>query len=120
MYKVGKNQAGPEIGLNLRIKMPEVPSSQPDACPPIEDRVRKAMEMVEYGSGSRRDWEFLRRVNNCLVKKYKARKCNDRMLNILKMIQPTMEKYGQYDHEGVESCPELHSSATGAKGIEEE
>lgn len=104
-----------KVSVSVGLDMPKTRCAKEEGKLSIEERVRDAIDMVESGHESRRDWEFLRRLNNAIMKKYNCGKCNERMLNILMTLQPIMEKYGQYDHEGVIQAPELHSTVTGVR-----
>jgi hypothetical protein len=76
----------------------------------IEERVRSACELIDSNHESRKDWELIRKLNNYLMRKDKLTK---REQNILKMIQPIIEKYGQHSVAGVEMDASKHSTTTG-------
>lgn len=67
--------------------------------PPVEERIQDALELIYSGHESRSEWEFIRRVNNYLMKKEKL---NEREKNILAMIQPCIKKHGMASGSKVE------------------
>jgi hypothetical protein len=83
--------------ISVQIEMPK----QLEHKETIQDRVKHAMECIEYGTDPAA-YQFLRRVNNCLVKCYEAGKTSPKMLELLKELQPFMAKHGLHDPRGVE------------------
>lgn len=67
--------------------------------PSVEERVQDAIDLIDSGHESRSEWEFLRRVNNYLMKKPKL---SDREKNVLALIQPCMKKHGMASGSKVE------------------
>lgn len=79
-----------KIGLSLLID--QVPSPAPDPCHvPLEEKVKQAICLIDSGHESREEWQWLRRLNNHLMRKDKL---SAREEKILRAIQPVMEKYG--------------------------
>lgn len=72
--------------------------------PSTEERIREAIESCESGYDSEVDWEFLRRVNNHLMK---IKNRTAKQTALLKLMKPVIAKYGQHDHNGVELDPEI-------------
>jgi len=72
--------------------------------PSTEERVKEAIERCESGYDSDVDWEFIRRVNNTLMK---IKNRTPKQTALLKLMKPVIAKYGQHDHNGVELDPEI-------------
>jgi uncharacterized protein YegL len=85
------------IQLLLEKEPPQKKQTSSYAKPSIEEKVKDAICMCESGHDSKEDWEFLRKVNNALMK---LPNLNSRQKNLLKMITPVLRK---------------HSSASGGK-----
>lgn len=64
----------------------------------LEERVRECLDKIDSWDESRKEWEFIRTLNNKLQAK---KKLGSRAKNLLKMIAPVIEKYGQRDPNGV-------------------
>jgi hypothetical protein len=64
----------------------------------IEDRVNEWIEDVESGRDSRLQWDKLRILFNKLAT---AKSLSARGIRLLRMIEPTMQKYGKDDSDGV-------------------
>jgi hypothetical protein len=75
----------------------DAPERQPKQS--VEDRVKEWMEDVESGRPSREQWIRLRNLFNKLAN---APKLSPRAQNIVKMIEPIMQKYGFMDSKGVD------------------
>lgn len=86
----------------ITILIDSVPSPEKTAKsrgPSVEERIQDALDMIDSGHESRSDWEFIRRVNNCLMKKPKL---STREKDILAMIQPCIKKHGMASGSQVE------------------
>lgn len=71
--------------------------------PPIEDRLRNAISSVDNGlEDARESWELIRRLYNYLVRVEKKGKCSKRMYDIIDMVYPVIEKYGQLTSHHIE------------------
>ena len=94
-----------KVGISVMVEqMPE--EVRPEyKCRKLIDRVHSAIKMVESGHDSRAEWKFLRRLNNKLHRLKRELTRSER--NILKMIQPVMDKHGWSDPTGVEKDLEL-------------
>lgn len=64
----------------------------------IEDKVQKALYLIDSGHESEQAWNFIRHINNCFMAKPKLCPKEQRILD---SIQPIIEKYGQHDSRGV-------------------
>jgi len=78
----------------------------------IEEKVRAACELIDSCHESRKEWQLIRKLNNYLMRKKNRTK---RQESILRMMQPTIEKYGQYAPEGVEQDASKHSTTRGGR-----
>jgi len=65
----------------------------------IEQRVRELLEDIDSGHPSAQQWEQVRRLFNKLACKPKLSK---RAENLLRMMEPIIEKYGMMDPKGVD------------------
>jgi hypothetical protein len=57
---------------------------------PLEDTIRECVDCIESGHDSVVEWKTL----NKLYKELRARKKTPRVTNLIKMIEPTLQKYG--------------------------
>lgn len=69
-------------------KMPEEPKKAP-----IEDQVRAALKKIDSHDESQLEWAM---INKLYASLKKMNKKSPRVKNLLKMIEPVMAKYGQY------------------------
>ena len=103
------------ISISVELQMPSPGSSTParvEESP--EDRLNRALELIDSGHESAAEWKMVRNLNNKLMRKRERGSISDRELNALQLLQPMIEKYGQFDSDhGVEQDPSLHSSVTG-------
>lgn len=86
----------------ITILIDSVPSpekTKKSAGPSVEERVQDALELINSGHESRAEWEFIRRVNNYLMKKSQL---NSREKNVLAMIQPCIKKHGMQSGSHIE------------------
>lgn len=85
--------------LRLMIEMQEPPKPKKEEYSrykiPVEDRVRDALENIDSGKESYRDWLFIKGLYDKLCSKEKP---NKRVINLIKMIEPILAKYG-YHHK---------------------
>jgi len=105
-----------KVSVLISLDIPQVGTSKADPATQelsVEEKVRAACELIDSGHESRTEWQLIRRLNNYLVR----RKDNltDRQRNVLLMIQPIIEKYGQYAPDGVLQDPSIHTSTRGGK-----
>ena len=59
---------------------------------PLEDTIRECIECIESGHDSVVEWKTLNR----LYKELRSRKTTPRVRNLIKMIEPTLAKYGLF------------------------
>lgn len=83
--------------LSISIEMPKMEEPRKDK-PSLEEKVRDCLECIESNEDSRKEWEFIRTLNNKLMKKKRK---GSRATNLLEMIAPVIEKYGPKDPNGV-------------------
>ena len=79
-----------KIALMLSLPTPSSQATGKPRKPPVEERVRDAMDLCESGHESLEEWEFLRRVHNYLQKK---KKLTSRQARILKELTPFIRKH---------------------------
>lgn len=65
----------------------------------IEEEVRHAILMCESDHESAKDWEFLRKVYNCLTRK---KRLNKRQNNLLCQIEPVLRKHASANPSNIE------------------
>lgn len=58
----------------------------------IESKVRECCERIEMNEDSRKEWEFIRQLNNKLKAKKRLGK---RAKALLALMQPVIDKYGR-------------------------
>ena len=91
-------------GIKLAIHL-EVPK-EPEYKPSLEEKVKCCMDKVEYGT-DRESYNYLRRVNEHLVKCYEAGKKTDKVKHLLGLLTPFMAKYGLQDPRGINLIEEF-------------
>jgi hypothetical protein len=67
--------------------------------PPLEERIKDMCDLIESGYDSAVEWKTIRKVHNELAKRDKL---TERQQNILDLIKPVIDKYGNGDPEGIE------------------
>lgn len=79
--------------MKLRLKI-EMDKPAIETPPPlsIEEKVEAALDLIDSGHESRREWCYIKCLNNYLMRQEKL---SPRQEKILMQIQPIMEKYGQ-------------------------
>lgn len=98
-----------KLQINLLLdKIPSKDSTKNRAELPIEDQVRHAVTLCDSGHESREEWEFLRRVNNALMK---IPKLNKRQANLLKLITPCLRRHASASGGKIEMDSEKLSDA---------
>ncbi len=73
--------------------------------PTLMEKVQDCMEQVEYGN-SPEAYNFLRKVNQCLVHCHRAGKRSDKMHELLGILTPFLYRYGLEDWRGLELVEE--------------
>lgn len=82
----------PQIILSLT--MPDGPAGEPPCPPvPVEEQVRDAIELIDSGHDSRREWEMITRLHAALSQK---KSVTPRIQNLLNMIEPVLAKFGYH------------------------
>ena len=86
------------IKLMLEIEMPDKattaaakPAPEPVKKVPIEEKVREALECIDSDYDSHVEWIMIRKLYKDLRQ---LKKPSDRALNVMKMIEPVLSKYG--------------------------
>lgn len=62
----------------------------PEQKPPVEDRIRQAIECIESGHDSYTEWKLI----NKIYKELRKRKPSARVKSLIEMIEPVLSKYG--------------------------
>ncbi len=93
--------------LSIQIEMPKhTEEKKKPSGPTLEEKVRECLECIESNEDSMQEWEFIRKLNNKLMRREKKGK---RVDNLLRMMTPVIEKYGKRDPNGVEEDVEYSS-----------
>lgn len=88
----------PGNGVKLAISL-QMPSSEPqkkyEECkrPPVEDRIRQALENILSDRDSHEDWILINKIYKSLCS---MKKLSSRGRNIKNMIEPVLAKFGYY------------------------
>lgn len=88
--KSGKSLKQLQISISMAMPSPEV--SKAHAKPSIMDKIDECLTMIDSGHDSERHWDYIKRLNDCLMKKPSL---TPKQAKILKMIQPAIKKYGR-------------------------
>lgn len=77
------------------IQMPPAgaPEQKKPAPPPLEDRIRNMLDLVDSGHPSHREWLTI----NKLYRDLKGREQNPRIENLISMIEPILSKFGYHE-----------------------
>ena len=99
----------------MRVIVVDMPESNPEKeemrrCPSLEEKVEYALEVIDSGYESTTEWNYIRRLNNILTKRYREGTISQSHLRVLKKMQAIIEKYGQLDPRGVEQDATLHTT----------
>jgi hypothetical protein len=100
-------QEGAIMKIQIMMDMGVPPKGQQEEHECLEERVESCCELIESAHESREEWDFIRSLNNKLVRLKRANKLNDRGHKILEMIAPIINKYGNQDPRYVERDIEL-------------
>jgi hypothetical protein len=90
--------------VELTIDMPKPGGHTPDT---IEERAEAACDLIESGHESRKEWDFIRALNNELVQRKKSGRICGRGTALLELIAPAINKHGMRDPRGVDVDPEM-------------
>lgn len=90
------------IKLSVSLQLP----TEKDRALTLEERVEDALECLEYRA-DKQAYEFIKKVNNCLAKKFNEGKRCPRSIRILKQLTPFLAKHGLQDPSGVILANEL-------------
>lgn len=86
-----------DIKVMIQVGMPkpaeEKPAPEAPKKPTVEEKVRYALECIESGFDSHQEWIMLNKLYHDLMN---MKNKNDRVQNLIKMIQPTLAKYGYH------------------------
>lgn len=89
--------------LNIMLEMgpPEGECNypSPENKPSVEDQVRDAIDLIESGHDSYVEWKMLNRLMSDLRGMSKK---NQRVQNLIDMIDPVLNKYGMHGVEEIE------------------
>ena len=72
-----------------------------------EEKCHYAMELIDSGHDSKKEWEFLKALNNELHRRKKKGKLGKRGKSLLKLIAPVINKYANQDGKKVTQDPSL-------------
>lgn len=88
----------PKISISMSLEMPrrDSPPTYTKRCS-VEEKVREALELIDSGHDSRVEWEMIIRLYRTLRNTKKKTK---RMVNLIQMIEPVLEKFGYYEVVG--------------------
>lgn len=81
-----------KIGISLMLQMP-TSRKEVKQKPNLEDHVRACIQRIDDGTGTEVDFLVLKRLKCDLLK---LKKKTDRVNNLLKMIEPTLRRFGYY------------------------
>lgn len=81
-----------KIGISLMLQMP-TSRKEVKQKPNLEDQVRACIQRIDDGTGTEVDFLVLKRLKCDLLK---LKKKTDRVNNLLKMIEPTLRRFGYY------------------------
>lgn len=81
-----------KIGISIMLQMPSSRTGSPPKAN-LEDQVRACIQRIDDGTGTEVDLLLLKRLKTDLLKKDKK---NPRVKNLLKMIEPTLRRFGYY------------------------
>ena len=85
------------IKISVALEMPSPSAPVPEAPPaptPIEDQVREALDCIESGEDSGREWAFINRTYKALTE---MKKPSPRAKNLIEMIKPVLAHYGYHE-----------------------
>jgi len=98
------------VTMKIKILIDTPAPKREEVRPSLSERVDEALELIDSGHESRREWTFIRNLNNKLCKRDKL---STKLQRILEKIQPIIYKYGNTDTDHkIESKPELHPTST--------
>lgn len=84
------------VNISVALQMPEAsaPVTRPLAEPEsVEDQVRSALDCIESGEDSHKEWLF---INSVYKKLQGLKKPSKRAINVKKMIEPVLAHYGYH------------------------
>jgi hypothetical protein len=83
------------VKILVDIQMPETAEKTVVPKLSVEQQVRDAIELIESGYDSIIEWKMIKRIYEDLMKRGPSR-WNTRHRNLIKMIEPTLSKYGYH------------------------
>lgn len=86
------------------------PMPKPGCCDKpdtLEDKVEAACDLIDSGHESREEWDFVRALNNELVKRKQKGRLGPRGAKLMEMMAKVINKYADEDPRGVDQDPEL-------------
>lgn len=82
----------PKVGISIMLSSgPPTTTSKPGKRPNVEDQVRACIQRIDDGTGTEVDLLLLKRLKAALMEKKSPKKNH-----ILKMIEPTLRRFGYY------------------------
>lgn len=89
-----------KIRVLLQTETVPDPTPEDDTSPaPVEDQVRDALECIESGYNSEKEWRMIRKLYQALVKMPRK---SPRVQNLINMILPVVSRYGYHDTVGTD------------------
>lgn len=98
---------GTKQGIMIKIAMPLPEKPVEDHKQSLEEKAESACTLIESGHESRKEWNFIRKLNEMLMDKKHNGMLSEREQSLLKLIAPTINKHGMLDSRGVQLDPEL-------------
>lgn len=93
--------------ITIQLTMPEPDTSREQARPNQIEKIREALELIESGHQSRREWAYLKAIWRKLLTLAQHGKLGERGWDAAALIYPCMERYA-IEH-GVERDSEIES-----------
>jgi hypothetical protein len=84
-----------KIGVSVMIHQPPPPKKEhpEERRPSVEDKVRDCIERIDNGCGTEVDFLTLKKLKAAIQSRPKQ---TPRMVNLVKMIDPIMRRFGYY------------------------
>jgi hypothetical protein len=84
---------GSKIRVLMEVAMPQPGTGHPETRPPpLEDKVRDALELIQSGYRSSTEWKMI----NKLYKHLQGLPRSPRVDTLMRMIEPVLSRYGYH------------------------
>lgn len=87
------SQSTTKIMIEVGMPTPEVSNKPEIKCPPLEDEVRDALDLIDSGYKSDVEWVM---INKLYAELCSLKNPSDRAKNLLNMINPVLAKFGYH------------------------